>query len=33
LVVPPELPTNAYPDLGQAFVDSFAWVDAQLAVG
>lgn len=29
-VVPPEL-LRAYPGLGQAFLDSFAWVDAQLA--
>ncbi|NTV99739.1 MAG: hypothetical protein HGA19_00365 [Oscillochloris sp.] len=28
-VVPPEL-LRAYPELGQAFLDSFAWVDAQL---
>ncbi|NTU79091.1 MAG: hypothetical protein HGA45_06770 [Chloroflexales bacterium] len=24
---------RAYPELGQAFLDSFAWVDAQLAIG
>jgi tetratricopeptide (TPR) repeat protein len=31
-VIPPEL-LRAYPELGQAFLDSFAWVDAQLAAG
>ena len=31
-VVPSEL-LRTYPELGQAFLNSFAWVDAQLAVG
>ena len=31
-VVPPEL-LRTYPELGKEFLDSFAWVDAQLAVG
>ena len=31
-IVPPEL-LRAYPELGQAFLDGFAWVDAQLAAG
>ena len=30
--LPPEL-LRAYPELGQEFLDSFAWVDAQLAAG
>ena len=30
--IPPDL-LRAYPELGQGFLDSFAWVDAQLATG
>jgi len=31
-VVPPEL-LRTYPELGKELLDSFAWVDAQLAIG
>jgi hypothetical protein len=31
-IVSPEL-LRASPELGKAFLDSFAWVDAQLTVG